>query len=195
MRKKSTNLWEKFKGKSNTKEVLAEKASLLAPVFIELAKGVCYSTLFKRLSKEKIIKPDKHRFWEAFSEMVFFCISVIDRFAFEYLGPTNKDLFMDHLANEVLEYMVNMYDNKEDTDRAYAGFSLVYNTKLAEYEKYKKLFPNNGEGTKDTLIWEFGKKIAYILGSENNIAVIAYTEVAASELILKLQLPELLSDT
>ena len=195
MSRNSANPWEKFEGKSNSKQVLAEKASILAPVSIELAKVACYSILFEKLTEEKIIKADEHRFWEAFLEMVFFCISVIDRFAFKYLGPINRNHFMDHLANEVQEYMVNMYDNKEDADRAYTDFGLVYNTKLAEYEKYKKLFPDNGEGTKDTLIWEFAKKIACILGSENNPAVVAYSEVAASELTLKLQLPKLLSDS
>jgi hypothetical protein len=55
-----------------------------------------------------------------------------------------------------------------------------YQVSVQNYGQYKKMLPEKGRGTKDTLFWEFGKRIADFSGNDEDIAYI----VLATDLVI-----------
>lgn len=71
--------------------------------------------------------------------------------------------------------------SNEEQDAMFQECMGRLNIAVSEYSRYQQLFPSGDEGTKDTLSWEFSKKIAEMWGLGHNPAVIVgheYTLVA-----------------
>jgi hypothetical protein len=148
--------------------------------------------ILEELKKDKERKVD-NKFGEVVFEMLLFYLHFIDRIAFQHLGVEPRNTFIDALFIEIRERLSRIHESGIDAMQFRSGFGNAYNARQAEYGKYKKMFAEKDEGTKDTLFWEFGKKIAGILGNEMDIVVIMYVQAIVYSLTA-LQLPELFQE-
>lgn len=224
-------LWQQFRGKGNSKDILIEKAKTLAPIIIKLSVDCTEQTLkalkeTKNLSKKYANVDDK--FEEVTFEILLLHLHFIDRIAFQHLGPESRNTFMDAVLIEIKKQLSHLYaigkdsfmrmrdkgDNLDlDTSYhlSYLGYHLrylrkmiyclydAYNDRQIEYSKYKKVFAReNDKGMKGTLSWEFGKKLAKILGYEWDLVVISTFTMCAQSVLYALetflQLPELFQE-
>jgi len=62
--------------------------------------------------------------------------------------------------------------SNEEQDAMFRECMGRMNVAVSEYSRIQKLFATADEGTKDTLLWEFSKKIAEMRGLGHNPAVI-----------------------
>lgn len=151
-----------------TDEVLIEKARALAPALIGLARaGV--DSLFKQLRKEVAVDIRG----VVYLEMVIFYLHLVSRFALQFLGAEKRSTFVDVLLIEVRELLSRTFESGLEAEPFRNGFATPWNAREIEYGNYK-FFPEKGEPSKDTLFWEFPKKIAAMVGSENNALVILH---------------------
>ena len=185
-------LWQQFQGKGNSDEILIEKAKAVSPFVVTLVIEDTKS-LFQQLEKDKERKVDRDKFGAVFLEMALFYLHFVDRIAFQYLGAERRNIFIDALFVEIKEALSRIHESGIDAMQFRSTFGDAYNERQVEYGKYKKLFAEKDEGTKDTLFWEFGKKIAGIFGSEMDIIVIMYVTTIVYSLTA-LQLPELFKE-
>lgn len=188
------DLWQEFEGLKNTDDVLILKAKKLAPLVSFLsAEGT--DNLFKELRNSTEYGIDDKKGNEVFFETSLFYLHFIDRMAFQYLNVKQRELFVDDLFSEVREKMANSCENKIETITDFFFFySDTYNERQKEYGKYK-MFPEKEEGMKDTLFWEFEKKIAGILQSESDIILITSIHTyLVVPLIDVLNIPKLLKE-
>jgi hypothetical protein len=170
----SKNIWERFEGKANTKEVLTEKAK-------DLAQLICVCTfkdveiIFNQLEKnERLeIKSDLEvpvTFRKLFQEFILFYMHYTDRLAFGYLGVEERDIFIDNLIVEVRSLLTSAlshsFENLDQEMKFFSDFGDVYNDRQREYGNYKKIYAEKDEPLGKTLLWEFEKKIAEIIESE-----------------------------
>lgn len=151
-----------------TDEVLIEKARALAPTLIGLARaGV--DSLFKQLQKEVAAGIRG----VICLEMVIFYLHLVSRFALLLLGAEKRNTFIDVLLIEVRELLSRTFESGLEADQFRNGFAAHWNAREIECGNYK-FFPEKGEPSKDTLFWEFPKKIAAMVGSENNALLILH---------------------
>ena len=84
--KKPKKLWQQFKGKKNTEDLLVEKAKALAPVIIGLS--VTGSQKLEKYHELKNVSDDKVK--ELSYELIPFYIHCADRIAFQYFEPEQR---------------------------------------------------------------------------------------------------------
>lgn len=181
-------LWQQFKGKKNTEEILFDKAKSVAPFVVHMITEDS-KLLFQKIKKtEKNKKDDK--FDEVFFEMALFYLHFVDRIAFQYLEVKQRNIFVDTLFVEVRELLSHVYESEIDATQFRSSFGEAYNDRQNEYGQYKKLFAEKDEGTGGTLFWEFGKRLARVLSSDKDILVKMYIQTRIYTLAA-LQLPEL----
>ncbi len=185
-------LWSRFKGMANTDEILIEKAKTFAPFLFDEISGDTKS-LFEALKKDEERKIDEKKIGEVFFEMLLFNLHYVDRSAFSHLGAEKRNVFMDTMLIEFVQAMSITHDRGIEEAQFCSSFVEAYEERGKEYEKYKKSFPEKNEGTKDTLFWEFGKKIARVLGLENDAIVIMCVTTYTFTKYKFLELPELLN--
>ncbi|MCZ7403655.1 MAG: hypothetical protein O8C67_01805 [Candidatus Methanoperedens sp.] len=186
-------LWSPFKGMANTDEVLIEKAKAFAPFLFSPISDETKS-LFEELKKDKERKIDEKKFGEVFFEMVLFNIHYVDRSAFSHLGAEKRNVFMDALVIEFGEALSIMHERSIEAAQFSSSFAEAYEERQEEYSKYKKSFPEKNEGAKNTLFWEFGKKILGVLGLENNVWLNMYIIKITFAKYKLLELSELFSE-
>lgn len=209
-------LWQQFRGKGNSKDILIEKAKALAPIIIILSVDTTEQTLqtLKELKKTKILNEKytnvNDKFEEVTFEILLLHLHFIDRIAFQHLGLEPRNTFMDAVLREIRKQLSDLYEIGKDSIDLNTRYHLIYlrkmiyclydayNDRQIEYSKYKKVFAReNDKGMKDTLSWEFGKKIAKILGDEWNPAVILTFAMCVQSVLYAfetLQLPELFQE-
>jgi hypothetical protein len=151
------DLWEYFHGKPNTKAVLEEKAKVIAGLII----GICNAGLVIAAGLKDTINPDirwgEEEARQASAETAAFLLHLIDRPAFNFLGSKNRDVFMEAVE-------AGVFDSLQDKGVDPKIFFDILNKRYEEYSHYQKWLPKDGEGAKGTLFWEFGTKVATILG-------------------------------
>ncbi|MDO9289257.1 MAG: hypothetical protein Q7T83_10750 [Thermodesulfovibrionales bacterium] len=140
--------------------------------FAQMLVFDCYSTT--TLEKESGEINDK-QFYETFLEYLYFFIHLTDRFAFSSLGDPGRHKLMDELGLFAVTLSVQSLFpslSDEEQDARFQECMGCLNIAVNEYHHYQQLFPSGDEGTKDTLFWEFSKKIAQMRGLGHNPAVI-----------------------
>ena len=171
------NIWKRFEGKANTKEVLNEKAKSLSQLIcVSVFKDA--ELLFNQLAdKDMEIEHTfevAQTFRKLFLEFSLFYVHFTDRQAFAYLEANEREFFIDSLFVEMRTLLTSALSHSfEDLDQEmkfFADFGNAYNERQVEYGKYKKMVAEKDEGLGNTLLWEFEKKIAQILESEVGIA-------------------------
>jgi hypothetical protein len=103
------------------------------------------------------------------TELLFLALQVTDRIAFDRLGAKRRSTFMDSLLPIL----------KRRLDPPIAlEFTAMYNQRQEFYAQFSRLFPEENEGTKDTLFWEFGKLLQPAYAPGDPVACFAIARVA-----------------
>jgi hypothetical protein len=176
-----SKIWKEFKGNSNSKEVLEEKAKTIAPHLCSLSNDFTNNLI-------KTIELKTNLGKMIFYETITFCIHMIDRSAFGILGDNLRNDFCTSLIDETmalafLNYFQLKGKNVEDETNSFLDF---YNNRQNEYSNYAKLFPDKNESPENTLIWEASKKIAEDCGYKMDIRYITIANVGLCEIMKSL---------
>ena len=185
-------LWEEFKGKGNSDDVLFDKAKAISSVVIALAK-IDTESIFKNFEWARDVEKDKgkevnrEKFGQVFFEIVLFYLHFIDTKAFQYLNAEQRHFFIFALLVDVRELIPSIHEANIDGAQFHSIFESTFNERTMEYGKYKNFLPEKGETMTDTLYWKLGEKITEILGWEINLQVhILITASIIPELTLQL---------
>jgi hypothetical protein len=110
--------------------------------------------------------------WGVAFEFMHFFLHIADRLAFGILGPDNRSFFMDTLASMTFDATVEVMLQPGDvTEQGELKQALLSDSthRNVSYGACKKLFPEEGALAKDTVFWEFGKKLAESVGQPEDI--------------------------
>ena len=150
--------------------------------FIILLVGETTSTALGCLSESEEFKNlDLEITSKVVLELILFLLQLCDREIFYLLGSEKRAIIMDRVL-EGLSKCLEQYDEQilissfgEQTDANLnkyfeylaktalsADFRGSYNERQSQYGVYKKLFADKGESPKNTLVWEFSKKVAIL---------------------------------
>ncbi len=156
--------WVEFLGKQNTEEIIYQKANALA---FEILNGV-YSKIgrIRKSQKEGGNKDLKSIVF--LNELCIAYLHAIDRKVYQAFNPMERDKFMNALDYFVLEMISKDFENQGwETSEFKKRFKDLYNTRFAEYSKFKLEYPaNSAKGMANTMFWEMGKTIADNAGLE-----------------------------
>lgn len=103
-------------------------------------------------------------------EFLFLYLHITDRYVFAALGGQKRDEEMNLLYQAVFNSAIDAVfhrQQKKERENMMEEARQAYNSTIAEYSQYKKLFPEKDEAPKNTLLWEFGKNIMELIKSTN----------------------------
>lgn len=153
-----------------------------------LLAGASRSLTHLKTNIEPDKKLDPSEEWEVVAEYMFFLLHVCDRTASGALSPADRAAFMDLLAALSLKRFAEALASATgDTTKAggfYEEALRALNTRQREYANYKAE-PGEGEGLGGTLLGEFGKRIAQLMGFHPLSASVNYTAVTLAIACLK----------
>jgi hypothetical protein len=184
--------WESFRGKGNSNEGLAEKAKILAAVIVDWTRAGTLQ-LIEYLEKDAEDQKPKDKFVEIFLESVILYVHFADRIASQLLKTNQRDFFMNALINEVTNIFSESQPTEEQKELATSIIGDLYNERQSEYGNYKMAAEEN-EGLGSTLFWEFGKKIANIVGFERDTITVFQAQVCIVGGLKFLQLSKLFEE-
>ncbi|MFH1200807.1 MAG: hypothetical protein V1484_00555 [bacterium] len=187
-------LWQRFQGKSNTDDVLTEKAKFLAAAIMDVAnRGV--SELIEYFVKDKKVDISKDQMEEVLFETVIFYLHLADRIAFHSITAEQRHFFMSIVLNDIIDiFLLNTKLTEEQKLQLIDTMHATYNERQIEYGNYKKLFSEDGKDG-GTLYWEFSDKIANVLvGPKNDIWVMMEVQNVLVRRVKILQLKELFKE-
>jgi hypothetical protein len=145
--------WTSFGGRGNSSLILYEKARVVT----SLVEMIWDSGLVLAVAKDSQIRLGEDEARSVFSETAILFIRLLDEIAFGALGAELSDEFMDSFAECVGRALE---EKGVPPDR----FVELLRDRMAEYSGYTKWIPEKGGGSRGTLFWEFGKRIADIVG-------------------------------
>jgi hypothetical protein len=148
-------VWGYFRGKKNSNLVLEEKANAVTTLVANNCNfGLKLASAMKNEWPESGLGEEEARQTQA--ETAAFLLSVINPTAVKFLGSKNKDVFMRALFVGVTrELQVKGVKPR--------SFEELLRKRIEEYAQYREWIPEKDESAKDTLFWEYAKKIAIIL--------------------------------
>jgi Flp pilus assembly protein TadD len=184
--KDTAKILEYFRGKTNTKDVLEEKAKIVAHFIIHNCdSGLVVATALKDTTPEIRLGEEEAR--QAGTETAALLLTLVDRLAVEFLGSNNRDVFMNALEAGVADAL-------QDKGVEPGAFQELVYKRYEEYSHYRKWVPKGDEGAKGTLFWEFGKKVATILCVGQSIIFQALLTNLLMEKIVRWKINELLPE-
>lgn len=150
---------------------------------------------FRHLSLEVISK--------ILLEVIIFLLHICDREIFLMFGSEKRALIMDQVLANVCERL-EKYDEcilrkhfgektRVNLTRYFdylskmapsTDFQNAYNERQREYSSYKELLPEKGKPLKNTLVWEFSKKVAVLVDEKPNPVIIMTLSLLVSDLII-----------
>ncbi len=187
--KENKKLWQQFKGKKNTEDILIEKAKALAPVIIGLS--VTESRKLKKYYELKNVPDDKLK--ELSYELIPLYIHCADRIAFQYLEPEQRKMFIITLFTEVRKELSSVCESEKDAIQFTLTFTDLYFDRQEEYSKYETS-ADKDNGDKNNLFMQFSMRGAGMLGHKMDIRIVVYVFVTVSSTLLAFQLPELFQE-
>lgn len=129
---------------------------------------------------------DVLKFWKLIFEFQFLFLHIIDRKALNLLGQKIRLDFMDILVELTIDSTINVaFKDIDEINKDALKSSMIndYNRSQIDYAKCRKMFAEDNESKKDTLFWEFGKKIAEIINQQMGIIyIMASIEIAVNSL-------------
>jgi len=169
-------------GQPNTPEVLTQKGHVMATLVVACAQHSYWSLtvvvgdLDKKLGKQP---PTREQFVPMCYEWIWLYIHLIDRIAFKLIGPEKRSALIDALVEKTVEILRETAEEEspelkqlgnEAVKKAEleASFWEILSERQMEYAKYPKLYPEGNEGYGSTLLCEFGKKLAVVVGREHD---------------------------
>jgi hypothetical protein len=104
-------------------------------------------------------------------------MQLTDRAIFAHIPETKRKFLMDGFCALCINAAVSTICNDWGAERiaAIQQESMAnYHKSLMDYGTCKKLFPDRSEGTGGTMIWEFSKTVAGIVGHEMDVIYIIF---------------------
>ena len=108
--------------------------------------------------------------FEVILEFICLYLHINSRWTYGEMSIARADELCDTLSTKCITACVEygLFGYPEDTKNEIRKKSFeVFKKVGSEYSKYAQLMPENNEGGKGTLIWEFGKNIALISGIDD----------------------------
>lgn len=124
----------------------------------------------KKKKTENFIDNDKYI--KIFLEFIYLFINIADRIAFIVLDLKEKAFYIDKLGKDIEtilknDVLKNYLPNQKE------AFEIIFfqelNSRMLEYYKYKKIIPEESASPKETLLWEFSKKISQLIDNSFDI--------------------------
>jgi len=141
---------------------------------------------------------DPWQFWQIIFEFQFLFVHITDRLSFELLAQDKRAILMDILADITLDSTiesafksVNLLGLNEKK-KLKTSMMNDYNARQLEYGNYEKMVAKKDESAKNTLLWEFGKKIAECVGHPMDIKYVLSSMVLAVESLKALEVRDIL---
>jgi hypothetical protein len=160
---KGSQAWASFHGKPNTKEVLCDKARLVARLIeMDWDKGLVIAAMMKDNSDVPEVRLGEEEARCVLVETGALLIRIVDEIAFGTLTPETREVFMDELEISVGRAL-------ESKGVELTEFARVLAERMSEYSRYRKWVAGENEATKDTLFWEYSKKIGAIVNIEEHL--------------------------
>jgi len=184
-----SELWKKFQGRGNSEKILQEKAEILALVLVDWC-DTSVIKLIEHFEKDPENKNIKEKSTELSIESIILYMHFIDRLALKSLKNEKRDFFMNILVNRIIDIFSKNQPNQEEKRGFSSVIENIYEERQIEYSGYN-LTPVENEGLKNTLFWEFEKKITKILGFEDNIVTMMEIQIYLVTGLKFLQLPEM----
>lgn len=204
--KPASKMWGEFYGKNNSDDVIKNKASASAPIFVELSHASRNSLkeYFDQATQSEDVAEDllkilnnitPQKWNNIMFEYLFLYINVTDRQAFHYLGETQRAKFMDSLFLDIIESLKKGFSKRDIIPFATEQLLIeVYNERQHNYSHYESLIPEKDESPQDTVFWEFGKFIAKIISGEpNDVRIVLPAMNIAIENYFSIEIPQLLT--
>lgn len=144
---------------------------------------------------EEELEIDTWKLWEIVFEFEFLFLHVTDRTSFDILGQDRKSVFMDRLIEVTVNSTIDTAFPRLGLDeRGNLKSSMLrdYNASQYEYGQYRKMFPDKNESSKDTVFWEFGKKVAERIGHPMDISYIMLSIELATASLKRMEIKTLL---
>lgn len=167
----SSALWDSFRGRANTKDLLLEKARIVASL-IESSSDVRVVVDAASKDKSQKMSPDQGRV--VIAETAILLIRLADEIAFRVLPAEERNIFTQQLQESVTCVLA-------DSGTDPADFVELLEKRLTEYDQYKSWVPARDESAKGTLLWEFAKNLATTVNLGKN----ALFNVALGNLLLR----------
>lgn len=108
-------------------------------------------------------------------ELLVLSMHILDRMAFERLGRSGRDIFVDRLITVVMGGVIARSKSGVSAVDFVAELRDTYNRRQAEYSRYKALAPQPGAPPQGTLFWEFSKTLFGLLNDENPASLVLLT--------------------
>jgi hypothetical protein len=140
--------------------------------FAQILVFECYSITTLAQESGSITE---EQFYEVFFEYLYFFIHLTDRVAFALLCDPARHGLMDELGEfAVLLSVRSLFSSlsDEEKDSMFQECMGFLNTATKEYSCFQRLLAKANEVTKDTLFWEFSKKMSQMSREGLNPAAI-----------------------
>lgn len=125
-------------------------------------------------------------------------IHIIDRYTHMLCPEDLRKVFIDTLGFSVINARIDEgFSNNPDEkliNEVWEYEIALLNTRNVEYANFKKLYPDKGEEKKDTLFWEFGKRITFDYLHSSNPAEVLYCSIIGSDIITKVKIEKILNE-
>lgn len=167
------------------------KEKIDAIVYLIIENWLRTTDSFLKLIREEFNKLGLEIRSKVVIEFLLFDLNLCDRQIFHLAGVKEREIIMDEIVIKLLDLIRKCDENflKEkfghmttgNIDKYFEYFYKIapamdfiekYNKRQMEYSVYKKYFAEKDESPKDTLLWEFGKKIATLVRGGPDIAIV-----------------------
>ena len=151
-------LWAYFQGRDNTAPILFEKAKVVARLIDSVwSDGLVLSAPIKAQDTGSPGRLEEDQARRVIAENAALFLRIVDEIAFSAMGADLSDEFIDAL----IEFAAKDVQGRGVQPGTFAE---CLDERLAEYAGYRNWLPAKDESARGTLFWEFGKKIAEIIG-------------------------------
>ena len=146
-------------------------------IFRKATEGV---DAIRQFSEGESIDQSKHGLTQAewiavFCEFMNFYLHLTDRFVIGNIIETRRSEVMTELESLTIDTSAIVICEgwpPDLVDKVKKEWWDNFQVSMQDYGQYKKMLPEKGGAIKDTLFWEFGKRIADLSGNDKDIAYI-----------------------
>lgn len=125
-------------------------------------KGLVIAAMMKDNSDVPEVRLGEEEARYVLVETAALLIRIVDEIAFGTLTPETREVFMDELEISVGRAL-------ESKGVELSEFARVLAERMSEYSRYRKWVAGENEAAKDTLFWEYSKKIGAIVNIEEHL--------------------------
>lgn len=138
-------------------------------LFIQFIVGNSASIASVKLENKEI---NEEQYFYVLIECLYFFLHVTDRMASSIMTHECRHNLMQEIAESsiMLATQSSLGHWPEDMkNKIFKECMQNYYDAMEEYSQYQYLIEKSGDSPKNTVLWEFGKKIARFSGNENNL--------------------------